>query len=460
MRRRLARRRDRLSAAVARLLIVAIACVGEAPASPPEYLASERAAAESVGDEKAPMEAAYEEETLPSPYLVDLEEKVADAAPFWRDSRLYFRPRSYYFDRQRENSSDSVAAAYGGWAAFRSGALFDRVRANATLFTTQRAYGPDDKEGTLLLGEGQEGFWVLGEANLAVDLSDRFSAKLYRQSFNLPYLNRNDSRMVPNTFEAYTLGGGRENSWDFLASHVTQMKLRDSDDFVSLTEAAGFDDVDEPLSVAAASFDLGDNFTVGATYQYSWEFMQTIYGEANAVFDLGSDIGLRLGAQYTGQESVGDEVGGDFDTSVYGGKLALSFRNALLTAAFTSTDDARIRNPYGGYPGYLSLMIQSFNRAKEDGWLIGFSYDFAALGVPGLSGFVNYAEGDTPDGGRFASPDQREFDITVDYRFQSRWLRGLWVRARAAMLDQDDDVAGANDVDDYRIILNYEFSML
>jgi hypothetical protein len=105
-------------------------------------------------------------------------------------------------------------------------------------------------------------------------------------------------------------------------------------------------------------------------------------------------------------------------------------------------------------------MLQSFNRAKEDGWLLGLSYDFSRVGLPGLSGFLNYADGDTPDGGPFASPDQSEFDITIDYRFQSRALKGLWLRARAATLDQDDDVVGANDIDDYRIILNYERSIL
>ena len=148
--------------------------------------------------------------------------------------------------------------------------------------------------------------------------------------------------------------------------------------------------------------------------------MQTFYGEANAVWKFGEDFALRLGTQYTGQDSIGDEIGGEFDTSVYGGKIAVSYRNAIVTAAFSSTDDSRILNPYGGYPGYLSLMLQSFNRAREDGWLLGLSYDFSRVGLPGLSGFLNYADGNTPDGGSLASPDQTEFNLTVDYRFQSR----------------------------------------
>jgi hypothetical protein len=429
-------------------------------AAAPEYLAAEQPAAASVEDEAVPMEEAYVEEILPPTEYPELKKRLEDAAPFWRDSRFLVRPRSYYFDRERENTPDSVAAAYGGWLEFRSGAVSERLRANGTLFTTQRAYGPNDKDGTLLLGEGQEGFWVLGEANAEIGIADGLDAKLYRQSLNLPYVNRSDSRMVPNTFEAYTLTHDPAGRWAYLVSHVRQMKLRNSDDFVSMSEAAGFSDRDEPLTLGGARFDVTDHIGVGATYQYAWEFMETFYAEANAVRAAGEDLAFRLGVQYTGQESVGDEIGGRFDTSVYGGKLAASYRNATLTLAFTSTDDARIRSPFGGYPGYLSLMIQSFNRAEEDGWLAGFSYDFSRIGLPGLSGFVNYAEGDTPDNGPLASPDQWELDITVDYRFQSRPLTGLWIRARAATLDQDDDAPGANDVDDLRLIVNYEVPIL
>jgi hypothetical protein len=105
-------------------------------------------------------------------------------------------------------------------------------------------------------------------------------------------------------------------------------------------------------------------------------------------------------------------------------------------------------------------MIAAFNRADEDAWLVGASYDFARIGVPGLSSFVNYARGNTPDRGANASPDQWEFDITVDYRLQSEWLNGLWLRARAAFLDQDDDVLDVGDVRDYRVILNYDLPIL
>ena len=139
--------------------------------------------------------------------------------------------------------------------------------------------------------------------------------------------------------------------------------------------------------------------------------------------------------------------------------MAGSLGGAVLTLAYSHTDNnARIRNPYGGYPGYLSLNVRNFNRAGKDAWLIGFSYDFAHIGWHGLSGFINFASGDTPDTGVLASPDQDEFDITLDYRPPKGFLQRLWVRARASFVDQHGPEA--IDIADYRVILNYTVPLL
>ena len=430
------------------------------PAQAADYIADEETAPTTVEDDQGPLKKAFSiEEPEPSAFPT-LKKRLEEAPAFWRDTQLLIQPRVYYFDRHRENVFDSQALAYGGGLVYGSGWWRDRVKLNASLYTTQKAYGPDDKDGTLLLKLGQEGFWVLGEANVELKLSQDTVATLYRQAFNLPYINKNDSRMVPNTFEAYTVLH-TQPGWDFGVSHVTKMKRRFSDEFVSMSEAAGFNNTDEPMTMAGSSYNFNDDVNIGALNLYSWDYFNTLYAEANAVWRFRRGQALRLGGQFTHQKDVGDAIGGDFDTYVYSGKVSGSWRNAIVTLAFSSTDDnERIRSPYGGYPGYLSLMLRDFNRAGEDAWLAGASYDFKSIGVPGLSGFVNYARGYTPDSGSNASPDQSEFDITVDYRFQSRAVEGLWLRARAAFLDQDEGVAGGFDVRDYRVILNYKLPLL
>jgi hypothetical protein len=51
------------------------------------------------------------------------------------------------------------------------------------------------------------------------------------------------------------------------------------------------------------------------------------------------------------------------------------------------------------------------------------------------------------------APDRDEMDITLDQRFQKTWLKGMVIRLRAAILDEE----GGRSTEDYRVIVNYAF---
>lgn len=432
-------------------------------ASAPNYLSAEQPVAPSVEQSEGPMEDAFTaEKKRRLPLLFpNLKQRLQTAPPFWRDTKLSVLPRMYSLNRTRDEASDRSAWALGGQVQYQSGWWQDRIKFGAAWYTSQKLHGREDEAGTLLLQPGQQSFSVLGEAYLEAKLSKNIKTRLYRQTLDAPYVNSQDTRMLPNTFEAYTLIKESQENAAFALSHVTKMKRQNANEFISMSEAAGFDDTDEPLTMIGARYIFDNDVTVGATNQYAWEFMNTLYIEADSTWTFDDDLALRIAGQYTSQRSVGDEIGGVFNTSVYGVKAALSYNNATLTLAHTSTDDdARIRSPFGGYPGYLSIIINDFNRADEEAWLLGASYDFSKVGAPGLSGFINYAEGNTPDSGPNASADKDELNITIDYRFQKKSLKGLWLRARAAIVDRHENNEGLTDLQDYRFILNYEIPIL
>jgi outer membrane OprD family porin len=70
-------------------------------------------------------------------------------------------------------------------------------------------------------------------------------------------------------------------------------------------------------------------------------------------------------------------------------------------------DGATILSRYGTWPGYLSLINKDFDRASETAWGVKITYDFKGLGLPGLTGFVWFAQGtgaiDPATGGRRTS---------------------------------------------------------
>ena len=61
----------------------------------------------------------------------------------------------------------------GGWLAYESGWWKDRLKIGLAGYTSQNLYGPEYRDGTILLKSGQEGFSLLGQAYLQTRVSPK-----------------------------------------------------------------------------------------------------------------------------------------------------------------------------------------------------------------------------------------------------------------------------------------------
>jgi hypothetical protein len=383
-------------------------------------------------------------------------------ANFLSGSSLLLKPRSYYLDRDRDVNPDSVGLALGGALEYRSGWWLDQIQVAATLYTSQKLYGPDDKDGTQLFKPGPESFTVLGEANVTWRFAESTGMRLGRQRFELPYLGSHDIRMVPNTFEAIAVGDisteGDRLAW--IVGYVDQIKRKNDDEFISMSEAAGAEGSDEGVFMGGVRYVLPGGWELNAIDQYTDDVFNTLFLKAENDFVLNSAWTMGVNLQYTDQRDVGDALIGAFSTDLLSAKLEFVRDATTLRAAFSSTNEGRgIQKPYGNPANYLSVIVEDFDRAGEDAWLIGATHDFGQVGIGELSLFGNIVSGDTPDIGPEASPDQVEYDLTVDYRMNRGWADRIWLRVRAAYVDQDDALGG-NDFLDFRIIVNYDLETL
>jgi hypothetical protein len=77
--------------------------------------------------------------------------------------------------------------------------------------------------------------------------------------------------------------------------------------------------------------------------------------------------------------------------------------------------------------------------------------------LDGLSLFVNYAAGVDVEDDEGALPDEREFNVTADWRPEKGFFKNIWLRVRWSVLDLADD---SRNTDDFRVILNYEMPIL
>jgi len=368
---------------------------------------------------------------------------------------LYIKPRFYYRHRDEGNGQVLEAFTGGGSIEAESGWLFDTFNFGVSAFTSQKILGDADRDGTGLLQAGQESYTVLGYTFLQARYRTT-TASLYRQEIDIPFLNRNDARMTPNSFEAYLVTAESPFGIDglkFGGGHVTQVKANTSSDFVSMSELAGVDGLDRGLSVVGARYELSERALLGATDQYGWDMFNTFYGEGQLQHKIpATDITAKSALQLTDQRSVGDELLGGFDTQMYGAMMSLELKGFLATVGVTSTEKgSAVRNPWGGDPAFNSVMVSDFDRAGEESWRVGLAYDFAQIGLDGFSAFTNYVQGNTPDSGDVATPDQNEWNFTVDYRPTADFLENLWFRVRAG----SNELEGERTREEFRVIVNY-----
>ena len=138
------------------------------------------------------------------------------ASPFWRDSSLEGSVRVYDFQRESGVQPLAEAIATGTELTFQSGKWRDRFSGTFSWHTSFGIDAPSDRGGTGLLAPDQSDLSVISRAYLQYDFTESTVTRLYRHDFNMPYINRQDSRMIPNTFEAYEVQHlGQQFRWIF-----------------------------------------------------------------------------------------------------------------------------------------------------------------------------------------------------------------------------------------------------
>lgn len=380
---------------------------------------------------------------------------------FFTGGSLLVAPRVYFLDRNRDTNPDNEGLSAGGGISWKSGWLWDRLRIAATGSFAPVIYGPEDKDGTGFWKPGPEGFAVLSELNATFRLAEQTGIRAGRQRFEIPYLGSHDIRMVPNTFEAIAIGDVSTaiDNLAWIVGYVDQIKLKNSDDFIPMSEAAGVDDRDRGVLMAGLKYILPGGFEFSVTNQHTFDIFNTFFVKGETDLALSEDWALGLNLQYTDQRQAGDAFIGDFTTGLISGKVELKGDNITFRVAASSTQDERgMFKPYGNPSNYLSVIVDDFDRAGENAWLAGITYDFGQVGPGELSTFANVVHGNTPDTGENASPDETEYDLTVDWHLNQSWSDRMWFRVRGAFVDQDED-AGGDDFFDFRIIFNYDYDL-
>jgi len=273
----------------------------------------------------------------------------------------------------------------------------------------------------------------------------------------VPVLQFNGSRLFPQTFQGTQLSSSE-------IDHLTV-------NFAQFDKTVTPDSTDKrDIGIAAKdgrykATGVGDHFRYGGgSYALTPALTGSYYyGELDDVYRqqfLGLVHTTRLGkgkvttdVRAFSSHDVGAAKAGEVDNRAYTAAVGYTLDSghsvmATYQVMKGATGFPYINNPY--LPNYVQY--HDFGSAGERSWQMRYGYDFAAMGIPGLSFFTAYIRGtglDKPD-----AEKEWERDIDVTYAFQDV-LKGLSVRWRNATYRSDD----GRDMDENRLIASYAFSL-
>ncbi|MCU0595648.1 MAG: OprD family porin, partial [Desulfobacterota bacterium] len=418
-----------------------------APAMAQEGVSQEEPTPTSVEESVSPMERSYKEKPTHPGLFPQLKEELKDEDPFFRDTKLDVNLRTYYFYRDNyPNSNPQIneAWAIGGAVSYTSGWFLNHFGVGAVYYLSEPLYAPQDTDGTQLLRPGQKSISVLGQLYARVKLVEDNYLNLYRYEYNTPYINKDDGRMVPKTFEGYTLtgaSGGKDGAPGFRygGGYITKIRERNSEDFVWMSQDAGAP-VNTGVAVGGGLFSVG-RFSIGAIDYYCEDTINIGYAEAKYTWPLNQKLGLLFAAQFTDQRSVGDDAlkGYAFSVNQVGVKTEMSYGGAMLSLAFTTdTSGADLQNPWSSYPGYTSVQVKDFNRAKEKAFMVKAAYDSTKVGLESVTAYALFVHGwdrINPTTGRSVA-NENELDLDLQWRPKSGFFKNFWPRIRYGVVHQ------------------------
>ncbi|MFJ2430615.1 OprD family porin [Pseudomonas sp. NPDC087804] len=306
----------------------------------------------------------------------------------------------------------------------------------------------------------------------------------------LPVIVTNDGRLLPQTWQGGQITSGDIKDLTLVGGQIEAVKGRNS----SNNEQLSIGGANSPTITGRDSnkfiYAGGDyKITKDLTAQYYYGNLEDFYkqhflglvhnwaiGPGVLKSDLryfnSSDDGANgdTPAYYSTGSYAGFANGrGKVDNNLYSGLFLYTVAGHTFGGGYqvsNGSSDFPWLNQGDGSSNYTitDMQIQKFGRAGERTWQARYSYDFAKVGVPGLTAGMVYLRGDNIDtynANRVQTSNgasEWERDLTVAYVIPEGPLKNVGFMWKNA--SWRNDIASQRDQDENRLILSYSLPLL
>ncbi len=285
---------------------------------------------------------------------------------------------------------------------------------------------------------------------------------------NYPVLSYADTRLLPETYTGTSV----------VSKEITGLELNLARFHAeSRKSEASRDSGLKSINVLGGSYSFNDNLSTSLFFSDVEDQVEKQYLNVNYVLPIEKDSSLKLdfnGYKTKLDSAVVDRLNtqGD-DNKIWSLAATYSFGSHSVTVAHQrSSGDSLLGYPYGGYQNaggigdggstvWLANSYWSdFNAADERSWQLGYGFDFAAVGIPGLTYNFAYVRGTDITTRDSTGGTEREILNQIKYIVQSGPAKDLTFRARSSILriseKSSDYNIGGNEV---RVFVEYPLSI-
>ncbi len=286
----------------------------------------------------------------------------------------------------------------------------------------------------------------------------------------LPLIQANlEGRLLPQMFTGGMLTSNEISGLTARLGHIDRVNFRNSTN----TERMYMNTLGKGLKnkkpggpiakdVTSNSFDLAsvdykwnDSLTTG----YNFGRLEDLYKQhiltAVHTLPLGDQRSLKTDLRVSRSTSDGDIR---VDNKAFSGMATYNFGfNKLGLGYQKMTGNTGYAYIQGTDPFLVNFLAnREFGAKDEKSWQVRHDYNFAGLGIPGLSMFNRYVKGTGADLGAGKEGREWERDFDISYAFQTGALKNLNVRWRNSTVRSNI----FKDLDDNRLILAYTLPLL
>ena len=392
-------------------------------------------------------------------------------AAFFEDSTATFETRNMYFNRDFRDGTSAQQSKRDEWAQgfmlnFESGYTDGTVGfgLDALGMLGIKLDSSPDRTDTGLLPTHDDGKAADEYSKLGLTGKVKISQtelKVGTLIPELPTLQPNDGRILPQTFEGGLLTSKELKGLTFTGGRLDKAKDRNDTNWEDLAlnnkngRFGGSFSADN-LDLAGLDYQFTDRITGSYHFAqlddiYRQHFIGMVATQPWGPGTFGADLRLAV------SDDAGAAKAGNIDNTTVNGMLSYALGGHKVSAAWQQLSGDSAFPYIDGADPYLVNFVQinDFAGADERSWQARYDYNFAALGVPGLTFMTRYISGDNVS--RAAGGEGKEWERNTELKYvvQSGPLKNVAVRLRNATFRSNF----ARDADEVRLLVSYSVAL-